>query len=78
MELLIPHHRYDLVSRLHELGGVKNEKAIEEGVYIQGNVPRLLVNKFMPFKMRPINGASPRINDEQIDFKDTAQIEERD
>ncbi len=70
MELLIPHHRYDLVSRLHEVGGVKNEKAIEEGVFIQGNVPRLLVNKFIPFKMRSINGALLRINGEQIDFKD--------
>ena len=70
MELLIPHHRYDLVSRLHEVGGVKNEKAIEKGVFIQGNIPRLLVNQFIPFKIRSNNGTLSHINGEQINFKD--------
>lgn len=69
MELLIPHNRYDLISRLHQMGGIKNEKVAEEGVYIQGNVPRLLVNQFISFKMHPINGISNRINGEHIDYK---------
>lgn len=70
MELLIPHHRYDLVSKLHELGGVQKEKAIEEGVFIQGNVPRVLLNQFIPFKIPPINGSLSRINGVNIDNKD--------
>ena len=77
MELIIPYQRYDLVSRLHECGAVKKEHSREEGVFIQGNIPRPLLNQFMPYSIRPYKGAVPRINGEQIDIKDKSLKAER-
>ena len=49
MEMLIPHDRYDLVSRLHKLGCVKKEESIEEGIYLIGNVPDQLAHRLQPY-----------------------------
>ncbi|MGA2052374.1 MAG: GTPase HflX [Opitutales bacterium] len=40
LALLIPHSRYDLINRLHQAGAVRREEARDEGVYIEGLVPR--------------------------------------
>ena len=49
MEMLIPHDRYDLVSRLHKLGCVKKEESIEEGIYLVGIIPNQLAHHIEPF-----------------------------
>lgn len=51
MELLIPHDRYDLINRLHEAGCVRTEKAREDGVYIEGNIPVTLVHNVEEFAL---------------------------
>jgi GTP-binding protein HflX len=37
--LLIPHGRYDIVARFHEVGHVQHEEQRDEGVFIQGRFP---------------------------------------
>ncbi|MGF1449775.1 MAG: GTPase HflX [Opitutales bacterium] len=54
--LLIPHDRYDLVSRLHQAGAVQFEKPTEDGVYIEGRLPQRLVGPMQPFAL---NGHRP-------------------
>ena len=49
MEMLIPHDRYDIVSRLHKLGCVKKEESIEEGIYLVGNIPISLTHRLQPY-----------------------------
>jgi len=39
LRLLIPHSRYDLVHKLHEIGAVQNEKATDAGFLIDGYIP---------------------------------------
>ncbi len=48
-ELLIPYNRYDLISRLHDSGCIKEEKAQDQGVHIVGNIPSRLRNQVEPF-----------------------------
>lgn len=55
VELLIPHHRYELVSRLHQFGYIKREAHLAEGVHIMGNVPKRIKSQFTPYLRR--NGA---------------------
>jgi GTP-binding protein HflX len=47
--LLIPHSRYDLINRLHEAGAVHREKPRDEGVYIEGLLPRRLLDAVREF-----------------------------
>ena len=49
VRLLIPHERYDLVARLHREGGVRKEKATDEGFYLLGSVPDRLLPLLLPF-----------------------------
>ncbi len=49
MEMLIPHDRYDIVSRLHKLGCVKKEESIEEGIYLVGNIPISMTHRLQPY-----------------------------
>lgn len=51
VEMLIPHDRYDIIGRLHENGCVKRERAGEEGVLIEGNVPPRLRSLVEPFTL---------------------------
>lgn len=52
VELLIPHDRYDLINKLHEMGAVKSEKALAKGVKIIGNIPARLLQEVESFKRK--------------------------
>jgi GTP-binding protein HflX len=59
-ELMIPHSRYALVSRLHAAGAVIEEKATDDGVWIRGRVPFAQREHFEPFVIPPGgNGTEP-------------------
>ena len=51
--LLIPHGRYDVVARLHEVGHVQHEEQRDDGVYIQGRFPPSQASVFAPFAVEP-------------------------
>lgn len=53
MNLLIPHSRYDLISRLHRIGCVRNQTTKDEGVLIQGHVPPDLFDEVQEFVVEP-------------------------
>ena len=38
-ELLLPHDRYDLVAKLHQLGTVAEQDTRDDGVFIRGRFP---------------------------------------
>jgi GTP-binding protein HflX len=38
-DLLIPHDRYDLVGKLHELGSVRSQETRDDGVFLSGRFP---------------------------------------
>jgi GTP-binding protein HflX len=38
-ELLIPHHRYDVVAKLHEMGTVRTQETRDDGVLVAGRFP---------------------------------------
>jgi GTPase len=48
-ELLIPHARYDVVAKLHELGHVQHEEQRDDGVLIQGRFPPSQKSLYAPF-----------------------------
>lgn len=52
VELLIPHRRYELVSRLHQFGYIKREVHLAEGVHIIGNIPKRIKSQFNPYLRR--------------------------
>ena len=39
MKLLIPHARYDLIARAHQIGHVQSEEQRDEGVFLQVRIP---------------------------------------
>ncbi len=49
--LLIPHSRYDLINRLHQAGAVRREQARAEGVYIEGLLPKRLLEAVREFSI---------------------------
>jgi GTP-binding protein HflX len=49
LALLIPHSRYDLINRLHQVGAVRSERPAAEGVYIEGYVPKRWHETVRPF-----------------------------
>jgi len=49
IELLIPHDRYDIVSKLHHAGQVRTQESRDEGVFIAGRFPAKLKALFTPF-----------------------------
>jgi GTP-binding protein HflX len=49
LTLLIPHSRYDLINRLHQAGAVRREQPRNEGVYIEGLVPRRWLDPVRPY-----------------------------
>lgn len=53
MELLIPHHRYDVLNELHRAGAVRHQEAREDGVHIVGNVPDRLVGQVAAYSLHP-------------------------
>lgn len=61
VELIVPHHRYDLVNQLHEAGAVNHKQAITEGIYVAANVPSRLYALVEPYRL---NGTRPEILDQ--------------
>jgi GTP-binding protein HflX len=53
VELLIPHHRYDVVAKLHQAGQVHKQESIDDGVRISGRFPPKQRALFGPFIMTP-------------------------
>lgn len=49
-ELLIPHDRYDIISKLHESGGIRERNTLDEGVHVVGLFPPALSGLTKPFK----------------------------
>ncbi len=49
LTLLIPHSRYDLINRLHQAGAIRMKEARNDGVYIQGLVPRRWLDPVRPY-----------------------------
>jgi GTP-binding protein HflX len=48
-ELLVPHTRYDVIARLHQVGHVQEEESLEEGVRLVGRFPPAQRGIFAPF-----------------------------
>ena len=57
-ELLVPHGRYDVVARLHELGQVHAQEHTEQGVLMHGRFPPAQAGYFAPFVVKPRKGKS--------------------
>ena len=57
VELLIPHNRYDAVAKLHDVGRVKTQESLDDGVKISGRFPRKFSSLYTPFIVAP---ASPK------------------
>jgi len=53
VELLIPHHRYDVVAKLHQAGQVRKQESIDEGVRLTGRFPQKQRALFGPFIFTP-------------------------
>ena len=48
-ELLVPHDRYDIIARLHEVGHVHAQELRDDGIHIQGRFPAAQSAIFAPF-----------------------------
>ena len=49
VELLIPHHRYDVVAQIHREGTISKEEPEAEGTYVLGKIPQRLQGLVEPF-----------------------------
>jgi GTP-binding protein HflX len=57
-ELLVPHHRYDVVARLHKVGQVREQSTHDDGVRLKGRFPKASAPHFAPFVVKPRQGAT--------------------
>lgn len=48
-DLLIPHSRYDLVAKLHQVGHVRKQESVDEGTRLTGRFPKKTRALFGPF-----------------------------
>jgi GTP-binding protein HflX len=48
-ELLVPHHRYDVIARLHSVGHVHSSEQQDDGVHVRGRFPATQAAYFAPF-----------------------------
>ena len=48
-ELLVPHNRYDVIARLHQVGHVQEEESLDHGVPLVGRFPPAQRGIFAPF-----------------------------
>ena len=48
-ELFVPHHRYDVIARLHQVGHVQEEESLDDGVRVIGRFPPAQRGIFEPF-----------------------------
>lgn len=53
LNLLIPHSRYDLISRLHRTGCVRDQTTRDEGVFIRGRIPADLYDEVRDHIVEP-------------------------
>ena len=60
VELLIPHHRYDVISKLHAAGQVRKQESVDEGVQLTGRFPRKSAAIYTPFMVNAPAAVSPR------------------
>lgn len=51
-ELLIPHDRYDVVARLHQLGHIQEQEHRDGGTYVRGRFPPAQSGFFAPFVLK--------------------------
>lgn len=51
-EILVPHDRYDLISKLHVSGGIRHQKSQDDGVYIEGIFPAALDGIIAPYVVK--------------------------
>jgi GTP-binding protein HflX len=51
-ELIVPHERYDVIARLHEVGHVQSEEQRDDGVHLRGRYPPTQNAFFAPFVVR--------------------------
>lgn len=49
VELMLPHDRYDIISKLHASGGIRTQDTRDEGVYIEGLFSESLKGIIAPF-----------------------------
>jgi len=59
IELLVPHDRYDIISRLHEVGQVHAQELRDDGVHLHGSFPAAQAALFAPFVVPGPAPASP-------------------
>jgi len=48
-EMLIPHHRHDVLARLHEVGHIHDQEFVDEGVLVHGRFPATQAGFFAEF-----------------------------
>lgn len=53
LQLLIPHSRYDLINKLHQIGCVQSQKTLDNGVFIEGHIPLGVGDEVQPFVVPP-------------------------
>lgn len=51
-ELLVPHERYDVIARLHQVGHIQSEEQEDSGVRLRGRFPPTQAAFFAPFVVR--------------------------
>ena len=54
VELLVPHDRYDIISKLHGCGGIRIQETRDDGVYIEGIFPPAMNGIVEPFIALPV------------------------
>ncbi len=54
-ELLVPHDRYDVISKLHSIGGIRHQETLDDGVRIEGLFPPALAGTIAPYLIPPTN-----------------------
>ncbi len=52
-ELLVPHHRYDIIGKLHDLGTVRTQETRDDGVFLAGRFLAKYRALFEPFICAP-------------------------
>jgi GTP-binding protein HflX len=51
-ELIVPHERYDVIARLHQVGHIQSEEQRDDGVHLRGRFPPTQKAFFEPFVVR--------------------------
>jgi len=48
-KIIIPHDRYDIISKLHSSGGIRHQETEDDGVHIEGLFPASVQGLIAPF-----------------------------